>query len=195
MTPWTAQAELLADAIREPGFRAAVLTASAWRAGVHPEATHGLVGAAMALTDGQAMGALWSEAEPCPADAVLLELAAELEGAVTELHVAATRLAAACREALAVATSSASRAATDLASADPGVKAAAEAGLAAARAAIADCEAALEILGQVRDRLEYALKCLRQVPDDFASHYETPYGFIRHHGPLPATGDFLTPAA
>ena len=63
---WAAQAELLADAIREPGFKAAEVTASAWRAGVHAEATHGLVGAALALTDGEAMQSLWAQAEPCP---------------------------------------------------------------------------------------------------------------------------------
>jgi hypothetical protein len=73
MGTWTAQAEQFADAIREPGFKAAEVTASAWRAGVHAEATRGLVGAALALTAGEAMSSPWAQAEQCPSDSALLE--------------------------------------------------------------------------------------------------------------------------
>lgn len=191
---WTAQAEVLAAEIREPGFKAAAVTASAWRAGVHAEATHGLVGAALALTDGEATGSLWAQVEPCPKDAVLLEHAAELEGAAAELLAHARRAAGACRESLTAAADAACVLARAATSAEPGVKASAEEGLAEARAVIADCEAALEILGDVTARLEYALKCLRQVPDDFAQHYETPLAYRREQGPLPVSGAFLTAA-
>jgi hypothetical protein len=209
MTSWTAQAELFADAVREPGFKAAEVTASAWRAGVHAEATHGLVGAALALTDGEAMGALWAQAEPCPSDAVLLERAAELEGAAAELLVHARRLGDAVQEALAAAMSAAAAAYAALAAAQAqaagassekeaasaaAATAAAEAMLSAAQAQVGDCECALEILAGILGRLDYALKCLRQVPDDFAQHYETPYQHQREQGPLPVSGEFLTAA-
>lgn len=194
MTGWTAQAELLADAIREPGFRAAEVTASAWRAGVHAEATHGLVGAAAALTDGEAMGSLWTQAEPCPKDTVLLEQAAELEGAAAELSAHAGRAEAACRDALEAAAARAAQAAAMVSAGDPAARASAQSALAEARTEIADCECALETLGGVMSRLEYALKCLRHVPDDFAAHYEIPKSHIRHQGPLPVPGDFLTAA-
>jgi len=189
VTGWTAQAGALADAIREPGSRAAGVTASAWRAGVHPEATHGIVGAAMALTSGDAMESLWAQVEPCPKDTVLLEHTTELEGAAAELLKHADGVAAACEQSLEAAVASAQQAAAADPAKDPG----AAGRLAAARAEIADCEAALEILGQARAALGYALKCLRQVPDDFAQHYEIPKTHVRHQGPLPVSGGFLTP--
>jgi hypothetical protein len=209
MTGWTAQAEALADAIREPGFKAAEVTASAWRAGVHAEATHGLVGAALALTAEDAMGSLWAQAEPCPSDAVLLEHAAELEGAVAELLVHARRMERAACEALDAAASAAAAAYAAIAAAQSqaasassekgaasaaAATAAAEAMLSAALSEMADCEAALEILGQVQAALAYALKCLRQVPDEFAQHYELPLQYRREQGPLPVSGAFLTAA-
>jgi hypothetical protein len=206
MTGWTAQAEALADAIREPGFQAAGVTASAWRAGVHAEATHGLVGAALALTAGDAEGSLWAQVDPCPSDAVLLEQAAELEGAVAELLVHARRLERACRDAMDTAFAAAAAAFTAAqalaATAGSGKEAAAaaaaiaeaESALAAAQAEIADCECALEILGHASGALTYALKCLRQVPDDFATHYELPLAYRREQGPLPISGAFLTAA-
>ena len=195
MTGWTAQAELLADAIREPGMKAAEVTASAWRAGVHPEATNGLVGAALALTDGQAEASLWAQVPPCPDDKTLLGQAAELEGAVSELLGHARRLAAAGRDSLDAAASSASRAAVAIAG-DAGlpVKAAAQDELAETRREIADCGAALEILDGTGGRLEHALRCLRRVPDDFAQHYEIPRLHIRQQGALPVSGAFLTAA-
>lgn len=189
MTGWTAAAEALADAAREPGFRAAEVTASAWRAGVHPEATHGLVGAALALTAGEAMDSLWAQVPPCPKDSELLEHAAELEGAAAELLEHARRMAPACRDALDAAVASAQQAAA----ADPTKDPAAADRLARARAEIAGCEAALEVIGHAGAALGYALRCLRRVPDDFAQHYETPKAHIRQNGPLPVSGAFLTP--
>jgi hypothetical protein len=195
MTGWTAQAELLADAIREPGFTAARVTASAWRAGVHPEATHGLVGAALALTAGEAMGSLWDQVPPCPSDSVLLEHAAELEGSAAELAGYCHAGAQACQAGLENAVAAWRAAAAVLkAAGDERAAAGAREVIEQAGRVIADCEAALEILGRAGDVLGYALKCLRQVPGDFARHYETPLAYRREQGPLPVSGGFLTAA-
>jgi hypothetical protein len=195
MGAWTAQAETLAGEIREPGFKAAAVTASAWRAGVHPEATSGLVGAALALTAGDATGSLWDQADPCPSDAVLLELTAELEGSAAELLGYCQAGIAACEAELENAAQ-ARQAADAMLRAAPGQKAAEPARrvIEQANRVIADCEAALEILCQAGAALEYALGCLRRVPDDFAQHYETPLAYRREQGPLPVSGAFLTAA-
>ena len=207
VTGWTGQAYLLADAIREPGFACAAVNASAWCARVDPEATRGLVGAALALTSCGAGTALWSAAAPCPDDAALLASAAELEGAVAELLGHARAMAEACRQALDAAYAAAAAAGAAIAAAQAQLAAAgnaraagaaesalaaAEAAMAAARAEIADCEAALEIIDETGTRLAHALNCLRKVPDDLAGTYEVPYGHIRDGGKLPHYGEFLT---
>jgi len=210
VTGWTGQAYLLADAIREPGFACAAVNASAWCARVDPEATRGLVGAALALTSGDAGKALWSAADPCPDDATLLASAAELEGAVAELLEHARGMAATCREALEAAYAAAAAAQAAIAAAQAQLASAgnaraaaaaesalgaAQAALSAAQAQIADCEAALEILDETVTRLAHALNCLRKVPGDLESTYEEPYAHIRDGGKLPYEGEFLTGTA
>lgn len=193
MTGWTAQAHLLADAIREPGFDAAAVNASAWAAGVNPDATAGLIGAATALTSGECGPQLWAQADPCPDDKTLLAAAAELEGAVADLLKCASALARDCRAALEAAAARAARAHAAAASAaSPQAQAAAEADLAAARADVGDCEAALEVTDGAGSRLDHAVACLRRVPDDLAGTYETPYAHVRDGGDLPYSGGFLT---
>jgi hypothetical protein len=193
VTGWTGQSHLLADAIREPGFGAAAVNASAWAAGVNPEATAGLIGAATALTGGGCGAQLWAQADPCPSDQALLAAAAELEGAVTDLLKHASALARDCRAVLEAAAAQAERAHAAAASAPaPQARAAAETALAAARAVIADCEAALEVIDDAGRRLEHAANCLRRVPDDLAGTYETPYAHVRDGGELPFSGGFLT---
>jgi hypothetical protein len=191
MTSWTGQAHLLADGIREPGFAAAALNAAAWAAGVNPEATAGLIGAATALTSGDCGPQLWAQAGPLPNDQALLTAAAELEGAVTQLLGYASGMAWDCRAALESAQAAAASAAAAVPAGSSQARAAAEDALGAARGVIADCEAALEILGSCLGRLEHALNCLRRVPDDLASAYEVPYTHIRDGGTLPYDGDFL----
>jgi hypothetical protein len=193
VTGWTGQAHLLADAIREPGFGAAAVNASAWSAGVNPDATAGLIGAATALTSGECGPQLWAQADPCPDDKTLLAAAAELEGAVAELLGHASALARDCRAALEAAAARAQAAnAAAVSAATPQARAAHEAELAAARAVIADCEAALEVTDETGHRLAHALTCLRRVPDDLADTYEQPYRHVRDGGELPFAGDFLT---
>lgn len=193
MTGWTGQAHLLADAIREPGFAAAALNAAAWSAGVNPEATAGLIGAASVLTGGDCGPQLWAQADPLPNDQALLTAAAELEGAVVQLLKYASDMARDCRAALEAAQAAAARAATAVASAKtPQARTAAEDALAAARGVIADCEAALEVIDGCGGRLAHAANCLRRVPDDLAGTYETPYQFVHDGGDLPYAGDFLT---
>ena len=193
MTGWTGQAYLLADAIREPGFACAALNASAWTAGVNPEATAGLIGAATVLTSGDCGPQLWAQADPCPSDQALLAAAAELEGAVAELLRYASGMARACRADLESAQAAAAEAASAAVMAETSqARGAAEDALAAARAVIADCEAALEIIDGCGGRLAHAANCLRRVPDDLAAAYETPYSFVHDGGKLPYEGVFLT---
>jgi hypothetical protein len=193
VTGWTGQAHLLADDIREPGFACAALNAAAWSAGVNPEATAGLIGAATALTSGDCGPQLWAQADPVPNDQELLTAAAELEGAVAQLLKYASGMARDCRAALEAAQAAAASAAAAVASAaKPQARAAAQDRLAAVRATIADCEAALEIIDGCGSRLAHAANCLRRVPDDLAGTYETPYAFVHDGGRLPYEGGFLT---
>lgn len=195
MTTWTGQAQILAGDIREPGFLGAAVNASAWCARVDPQATRGLIGAAMALTSGDAGKELWAAASPCPDDAALLTAAAELEGTVAGLLDQARRMAAGCRAGFGTAMEQAQRARALTASPDPGARSQGENLLAEARPVLGDCEAALEILDETGTRLAHALKCLRQVPDDLASTYETPYRLVHDGGKLPHDGAFLTGTA
>jgi len=183
---------MLADDIREPGFACAAVNASAWCARVDPQATHGLVGAALALTSGDAGKALWATTAPCPDDAALLAAVTELEGTLAQLLEWASRMAAGCRAAFTEAMEEAQHARAMLASTDPGVRGEGEARLNQARVVLGDCEAALEILDDTGTRLAYALNCLRKVPDDLASTYEQPYQLVHDGGQLPHDGDFLT---
>lgn len=196
MSTWTGQAHLLADAIREPGFGAAAVNASAWSAGVNPDATAGLIGAATALTGGDCGPQLWAQADPCPDDKALTAAAAELEGAVAGLLKHASALARDCRAALAAAHAKLASAGAALAAAQSrgaeGAVAAAQGQQGEALAEIADCEAALEVLDDAGRRLEHAANCLRRVPDDLASTYDQPYAHVRDGGELPFSGDFLT---
>jgi hypothetical protein len=196
VSTWTGQAHLLADAIREPGFDAAAVNASAWAAGVNPDATAGLIGAATALTGGDCGPQLWAQTDPCPSDQALLVAAAELEGAVADLLKHASALARDCRAALAAAHAKLASAGAALAAAQAqgaeDAAAAAQGQQGAALAEIADCEAALEVLDDAGRRLEHAANCLRRVPDDLAGTYETPYAHVRDGGELPFSGDFLT---
>src|ERR1035441_5927070 len=142
MTTWTGQAHLLADDIPEPGFTAAEVNASAWCARVDPQATHGLVGAALALTSGDAGKELWAAADPCPDDATLLTATAELEGAVAQLLEWARRINAGCRADFTAAIEQAQHARALTASTDPGTRAEGAALLAEAPASLAACEPA-----------------------------------------------------
>lgn len=194
--PWTGLAHLLADDIREPGFTAAAVTASAWQARVDPQATHGLVGAALALAGNGVLSALWSPLPPCPDDTTFLHWTSDLEARAAELLEHCRRMARDCEAALAAAAARAHRALALLASAaTPDAEADAGAMLTEARAEIADCDAALEILADCESRLAHALNCLRRVPDDLAATYEKPYELVHAGGKLPYSGDFLTAVA
>lgn len=210
MTAWTAQAQLLAGELREPGYAAAEANARAWRARVRPEATRGLVAAALILTGGDAGAALWAAAKPCPDDRALRGWASELEAHVAELLRHCRDMLAACTREMEAALrehASASAAAEAArgrmaAAADPEAHAAAEADheaamerMHAAALVIAGCETAAEILRDAAGRLGAALDALRQVPEDLHDIYETPYRYVRENGPLPRDGDFLTAAS
>ncbi len=173
-------AELLAAQLPEFGYAVAHLNASAWSAGIDPDATRGLAGAATALLDASPGALLWARACPCPDEATFLEEAAELEaeGAVMLRH-AAGMAAEAEVDRKAAAAQARGR----------------DAGLAAqARQVIADCTAALEVLAGATARLEHARRCLARVPVDNDEIYEVPAGFVRDGGTLPFSGAYLSSA-
>jgi hypothetical protein len=204
---WLAAAEQFADDARELGFAAAETVAAAWRARCDPDATRSLIQAACALTGGDSQPRIWDKVPPSPSMAAFLESAEELEGEAATAGKHGRDMAAACEDALdqAIAEYEAARkrlaALQRCAPATEEARAALEAEIAALRERMAQlervmagCEAALDLLGQVLERLEYALNCFCRVPDDLAEAYEVPLDLIRSGGTLPWSGDFLTGA-
>lgn len=194
MGEWTALAEQLADDLREPGFGAAAVNASAWCSRVDASATRGLVGAALALTCGEALNALYERRERCDMK-TLVSWAEELEAHVAALlkrcmdlgravhgeHRAAAR-------ARNMALAGASAATTEDA------KAAALAQAEEAERVMADCEAALEVLGDADCSLRYARDLLRAVPGELTEVYEAPIALTARGGRMPHSGDFIAPS-
>lgn len=169
----------MADALSEFGWGVTRLVASAWRAGVDPGATQSLVLAAHVLAGHEVMRHLWDEAQPLGDDSALLLAAGEAEADVHAVLARAGAMARDCQRAGA-------RARKDLAEGwwteEAGV-------------AVADCGAALEILGCIQDQARAALGALRQVPGELEDTYEVPYALVRGGGKLPHHGHFLTGAA
>lgn len=178
MGDWTALAEQLAAEAREPGFGAAAANAAACRARVDPAALRGLVGAALALTDYDALPALWAPLPPCPDAATLVSWAEELEAHVAALLLRCGDLGRAARAEHDAAARA--RAETE----DDGREAAASA---------ADCAAALEVLGRTDQLLRYARDMLRSVPADLGEAYEAPARLTAAGGRMPHSGDFIVP--
>lgn len=205
MGQWTALAEQLAGDVREPGFGAAAVNAAACRARVDPFALRGLVGAAMALTEGEALHALWGAMPPCPDAATLVSWAENLEAHVAALLKRCEDLGSAARAEYDSAIQGRTEAliaarAAEAAAGIPGRREAAEAALGAARQrseeagrAAGDCAAALEILGESDCKLRYALDLLRAVPGDLGEVYEAPAALALAGGKMPHSGDFIAP--
>jgi hypothetical protein len=204
---WTGAAEQLADDACGIGYAAVAVTASAWRARCEQDAARSLVQAANALTAGVLSG-LFDPLPPSPSAEDFLMHAEELESEAAALGKHGHDMAADCEAALdeAIAGHAAAKRRLDRALAadktDPQVAAAAQAEIDAAQAqmqamrqVIGDCEAALDLLGQVLERLDYAITCFRRVPDDLAQAYDVPLEYIRDGRVLPWSGDFLTGAA
>lgn len=188
---WADRSEALAEEARELGQDIAGIHAAAWRARVDPDATGGLAGAATALW--APTTALFSRGKPMPSDRVMAgqtedrEIeAGELFRAAGQLRTGATSALAAAGAALAAAMEAGRNARTDA------ERAGAARQEAAARAAMADCEVALEILGEVMSRLGYAIGSLQRVPEDLAETYEAAYRLLDAGGRLPRDTDFLT---
>lgn len=188
---WANAAEQLGDAMMELGAAAGALFASAWRARVDLEALGALAGAATAL--GQERLKLTLRGEVLPSDRELRERAEDLEADAGDLWRAATAMRTDAAAAWSGATRDLARARAVLTSSkDDDVRAEAQIAAAEANARIADCEVAMEILGDVTGRLGYAIGCFQRVPDDLATHYEAAYALRRQDIALPADGDFLT---
>lgn len=195
MGEWTALAEQLADDIREPGFGAAAVFAAAYRARVELAAVRGLVGAALALTEGEALRALSAYADPCPDNATLVSWTENLEAHVAALLKRCEDLGRAARDerdsalrARNMALAGASAATTEDA------KAAALAQAEEAERVMADCEAALEVLGDADCSLRYARDLLRAVPGELTEVYEAPIALTARGGRMPHSGDFIAPS-
>jgi hypothetical protein len=203
---WLGAAERLAEAARDLGFDVAATVAAAWQARCDPGATRTLVQAAHALTSGDALPRIWDRVTPCPSARGFLSDAEEHEAQASVLARQARDLEASCGGVLGDAIAGyqqarerAENAHARLASGTP--DAAAQAGLEGAcdamrafQQVIADCEAALEVTGPARERLDYAAGCLRQAPDAFADAYDIPLQLTSDGGTLPWSGDFLTGA-
>lgn len=188
---WTAQAEALAEDAREMGGLAAIIHAAAWSAGVDPQATQGLTGAALAL--GATVAMLMARTRPLREDREMTSHAADIEADTADLLKRAQDMLTGAGAALEEAHEAAAKAERDYRGAlTQSREQAALQALDNALACIADCEAALEILADLAARLDYARTCLERVPDDLLTTYEVPYDHIRHGGRLPFHGDFLT---
>jgi len=193
---WTAGAEEFAEAIREHGFAAAALTASAWQAGVDPDATRSLLAAASVLTGGDAVTRAWDRVPACPAAGDFLAGAEEVEGETAAAASFAERTARDCAEALEAAVEARARArrATAAASAQGNAaKAAVAAEERRAARAIADCDAALEVLALAGEALRRAGLLLLRVPAEFEETYEEPLRYAASGRKLPWNGAFITP--
>lgn len=193
MITWTAAAEQLAEDTREPGFAAASLVASAWQARCLPDATRSLIQAACALTSGDAVQHIWDRVPLCPSADALLTAAEDLEGETAALGRHARDMAAACEAARDQAIAAYGNARRQVLSASTDtIRAGAEQAMREMSQVTGDCEAALDLLAAVLERLEYALRCFLRAPADLAEAYDVPLQFIRDGGTLPWSGDFLT---
>lgn len=185
---FAAQAEGLAADAADLGRDAALVVASGRAARIAPEATRGLVAAAVTLEAPHLD--FYAAAEPVPTDAALLGAASDLESGASDLLREAERLriaAAEARKAAAVAAAAAHRQEGTAGSTEQTRMA-----ISAAVSQAADCDSAIEILDVLARRLFHARDRLGQVPDDLESAYEIPYAHVRRGGALPHSGGFLT---
>jgi hypothetical protein len=175
----TPMAEELRGDAAELGRDIAGLNAGAWAAGVMPEATGALIGAALTL--GARPASLSAQSLPVYDDQVMLAAGADMTDIATDLLCQSGAVRA--------------RAVADYEAACSEIAAAAKddkATIAAALRVIADCETAIESLDVTIKRLDYALSCLYRLPDDMETVYEAPLAHVRSGGVLPHSGDWLT---
>lgn len=180
------QAEALAGGAEDLGRDCALTAARAWAARIVPAASAGIIGGALVL--GAEHDELFQGAGPLLSDQDMLADAEDLAGAAFELLRAAADLSGGAMAVL----SSSRREQQDALRREReggGGRARDDADSAARRAA--DCECALEILGELIPRLQFAIRRLEQVPADLADAYEVPYQHIRSGRALPHSGDFL----
>jgi hypothetical protein len=191
VTSWTGAAEQLAASAYELGDDIAGLAAAAWSARLLPAAMRSLIQAAVALTAGDAAASVMAPAEPCATAQEYLSGAEDLEGEAAALGRHAARMREACEQARNQA--SAEYSAAQHQAAGEGEQAeAAQQRMREASAVMGDCDAALELIAQVLERLAYAADRCRRVPEDFTEAYDVPLEFIAAGGVLPLNGDFIT---
>jgi hypothetical protein len=180
----TAAAEVLAEDAGSLGLAASSAAARAWEAGVAPEATRGLISAALAFGGGQAP----ADGEPVRRDQDLAEAAEMLSADAGDMLAAGRRL-------IGDAERAAQDAAEALAAARGSNRPADEITEVSAWAArvLADCDTATEIAADLAGRLEWAIARLADVPGDLEATYESVYQLLASGGALPYAGDWLTP--
>jgi hypothetical protein len=198
-------AEQFDDTLREPGFGAAAVFASAANAGVDPRILRPLVPAALALTDGDARRSFWDKLPPCPDGGTFVTWAEELEAHLTVLLRQCEGYGRAARREYDSAAEARHRAGERIAEAqgamaDPERRDAAgalmrQAREEAAEAALvtADCETALEVLGRADGKARFARDLVRSLPDGLAEVYEAAIRLTASGGKLPHSGDFIAP--
>lgn len=189
---WTAVAEQFAMTATELGYGTARTVASAWRARCLPEATCSLVRAARALTCEDARPRLFDREPPWRTAEDFLAAVEEHEAHAVTLATDVLKMAAACENAR-------NRAIADYHAAErPPERAQPVPGRARKRplleTVVGDCDAALDLLAQVTERLGYAIDCFRRTPADFEEAYDVVLQHVRDGGTLPWSGDFLTGA-
>lgn len=190
---WIGAAESLAEGARELGFDVARTVASAWRARCLPEATLSLTYAARALTSEDAKPRFFDREDPFRTASDLLATVEEHEAHTAVLSGQVARMAAAC-------VNTRDRAIADYHAAErPPERAQPVPDRERTRSLITetvvgDCDAALDLLAQVTERLGYAITCFRRAPAEYAEAYDVPLQFIHEGGVLPWSGDFLTSA-
>lgn len=194
---WTQAAEQLAALAYDLGIEIALINAAAWKARVDPDATRGLVGAALTL--GAPLSAVLPAGPLLRDDQQMIAAASDLESDVAGLLKNARDLACEINDNLTAAERDLERAMTDLRTArqENTKEAAALAAVAAqavkeAQAQIADCETGLDVAVNLAECLQDALGRLQTVPGDLEDTYAVAYAHIRGGGTLPHDGDFLT---
>jgi hypothetical protein len=184
-----AQAEAADADVTDLGRSAALIVAQAFRARIAPEATQGIISAALTL--GADQSRLLASAPPIASDYDMLTAAEALAASAWTMGWALWQLRAQAEADIAAAAriERQARAEESKSGSTPGTAAA----ISCARQATADCEAAIELADVILGRLAYAHMRLGQVPDDLATYFDTPYDHLRRGRSLPNSGDFLAP--
>jgi hypothetical protein len=186
---YTTEAEHLADT-EELGEETADIAGRTLATGLDPEVTRGILVATVILEKRPNRGPAWAN------DAEMVSAIDDLNLGLWGRITAIKRLRAEVEAALEQAEADLAAARRALAGAkDDAARAAAQAKMRQAAAVIGDCEAALEILQDVEQRLLVAASKFLAPGDDLADVYEAAYDTVSRGHVLPHDGRFLGASA